>query len=233
MRNTITLRDVLGGLKMDAFTTRLFVDPLAIPLTLGMARLGFVTPNGVTLAALVLGLGAAVLFARGHAQAGALGYYLFFLFDCIDGKLARVTRQGSATGAVYDFAADRTVAAAMSLGLAAAWLRDGTMAATGLVVVYIVLFLLKDVLTLLLRNPAQADHGTPDKGFLIHSGLKMHFRPGQVLSCFAAFFLAPLTGHWQVWLPVAILCVLISLLHNVVIPLIRLKRSTPRGEPAA
>ena len=221
-KDTITLKDVLAVIKVDLWTTRFFFDPLAIPLTAWLAGRKRVTPNGITAAALMVGLIAGVLFGLGHFRLGALGYYLYFLLDCVDGKLARVTRRDSAWGAIYDFVVDRTVAAGMSFGLILSLLRHDRVLPAVLVGAYIILFLWKDALTLQLqtiRTPVKLEGGPARRGFLVVPPLKIHFRPGQILSCFAAFFIAPLTHHWTIYLPVAILCVLFSIGYNVVLPL--------------
>lgn len=221
-KDTITIKDILAVLKVDLWTTRLFFDPLAIPLTAWLAGRKRVTPNGITFAALLIGLLAGALFGLGHFRLGALGYYLYFLLDCVDGKLARATRRDSAWGAIYDFVVDRTVAAAMSFGLILSLLRHDHVTPAVLVGAYIILFLWKDALTLQLqtvRAPVKLDGGAARRGFLVFSALKIHFRPGQILSCFAAFFIAPLTHQWTICLPVAILCVLFSIGYNVVMPL--------------
>ncbi len=69
-----------------------------------------VTPNQITWAALVLGIGAAACFAQGDWQwlvAGAVVYHVSFILDCMDGKLARLTGKGSAFGAWLDYIFDR------------------------------------------------------------------------------------------------------------------------------
>ncbi|GHE76865.1 CDP-alcohol phosphatidyltransferase family protein [Streptomyces sp. AC04842] len=68
------------------------------------------TPNQITWAALVLGIGAAACFAQGDWQwlvAGAVVYHVSFILDCMDGKLARLTGKGSAFGAWLDYIFDR------------------------------------------------------------------------------------------------------------------------------
>ena len=95
--------------KRDAWWTVLLVDPVATPLVRLVARTR-VTPNQITWAALVVGLGSAVCFARGGwpwLVAGALVYHLSFVLDCMDGKLARLTGTGSVFGAWLDYVFDR------------------------------------------------------------------------------------------------------------------------------
>ncbi|MFI8090246.1 CDP-alcohol phosphatidyltransferase family protein [Streptomyces sp. NPDC086080] len=96
--------------KRDAWWTVLLVDPVATPLVRWTAKWTRVTPNQITWAALVLGLGAAACFAQGEWRwlvAGAVVYHASFILDCMDGKLARLTGQGSEFGGWLDYVFDR------------------------------------------------------------------------------------------------------------------------------
>jgi phosphatidylglycerophosphate synthase len=94
----------------DAWWTVLLVDPVAIRLVRWWAPYQWITPNRITLAAFILGVGAAGAFAQGsHGWLiiGALLYHVSFIFDCVDGKLARVRGTGSVFGLWLDFIFDR------------------------------------------------------------------------------------------------------------------------------
>ncbi|MEU0602597.1 CDP-alcohol phosphatidyltransferase family protein [Streptomyces sp. NPDC006393] len=96
--------------KRDAWWTVFLVDPVATRLLLLVARFRFITPNRVTWAALVIGLGSAGLFLKGDQQSlliGALLYHLSFILDCIDGKLARLKGNGTVFGGWLDYVFDR------------------------------------------------------------------------------------------------------------------------------
>lgn len=96
--------------KRDAWWTVLLVDPVATPLVRVTAKWTRITPNQITWGAFLLGLGSAALFALGDWRwliAGAVVYHLSFIFDCMDGKVARLTGQGSVFGAWLDFVFDR------------------------------------------------------------------------------------------------------------------------------
>ncbi|MEU8797112.1 CDP-alcohol phosphatidyltransferase family protein, partial [Spirillospora sp. NPDC048819] len=72
----------------DAWWTVLLVDPLASRLVKVTANRTKVTPNQLTVAALLLGLGAAACFATASwpwLLTGALLYHLSFTLDCMDG----------------------------------------------------------------------------------------------------------------------------------------------------
>ncbi|MEU4675720.1 CDP-alcohol phosphatidyltransferase family protein [Micromonospora sp. NPDC023737] len=94
----------------DSWWTVFLVDPLASRLVWLVARFPSVTPNRLTVAALVLGLGAAAAFAAatpGWLIVGALIFHLSFVVDCMDGKVARLNGTGSLFGAWLDYILDR------------------------------------------------------------------------------------------------------------------------------
>ncbi|MEW2347450.1 MULTISPECIES: CDP-alcohol phosphatidyltransferase family protein [unclassified Streptomyces] len=121
-RSTPPVREVrkLVQKKRDAWWTVLLVDPLATPLVRLTARYTRITPNQITWAALVLGLGSAALFALGDWQwivLGAVVYHFSFVLDCMDGKVARLTGRGSVFGAWLDYIFDRIRVAACAVAL--------------------------------------------------------------------------------------------------------------------
>ncbi|MBX4174823.1 CDP-alcohol phosphatidyltransferase family protein [Streptomyces geysiriensis] len=96
--------------KRDAWWTVFLVDPVATRTLLVFARFRFITPDRVTWAALFIGLASAGFFLKGDRQSlliGALLYHLSFIFDCIDGKLARLKGNGSVFGGWLDYVFDR------------------------------------------------------------------------------------------------------------------------------
>ncbi|MEU6992660.1 CDP-alcohol phosphatidyltransferase family protein [Streptomyces sp. NPDC046465] len=108
--------------KRDAWWTVLLVDPVATPLVRFTAMRTRLTPNQITWGAFLLGLGSAACFAFGDWKWLALGaviYHISFIFDCMDGKLARLTGQGSVFGAWLDFVFDRI--RVMVCGVALMW----------------------------------------------------------------------------------------------------------------
>ncbi|MFS2294226.1 MAG: CDP-alcohol phosphatidyltransferase family protein [Actinomadura sp.] len=113
----------------DAWWTVLLVDPLASRLVKFTANRTRITPNQLTVGALVLGLAAAACFAVASwpwLLAGALLYHLSFTLDCMDGKIARLKGNGSVFGAWLDYIFDRVRVLACAIALMA-----GQYAATG------------------------------------------------------------------------------------------------------
>ena len=111
----------------DGFFTTFFVSPYSRFIARWAARRGL-TPNQVTLASLVIGVLAAAAFAAGERWglvAGAVLLQAAFTTDCVDGQLARYTRQFSKFGAWLDSMLDRTKEYLVFAGLAIGASRAG------------------------------------------------------------------------------------------------------------
>jgi phosphatidylglycerophosphate synthase len=110
-----------GAKERDYWWTVLAVDPLALPLVRLLAARRWLSPDGATLLSLALGLPVGIAYAiggRGGLVAGAALFYLSFLFDCVDGKLARAVGSTSARGRALDELADGARRASAAIGLA-------------------------------------------------------------------------------------------------------------------
>ncbi|GAA1857385.1 CDP-alcohol phosphatidyltransferase family protein [Actinomadura bangladeshensis] len=106
----------------DAWWTVLLVDPLASRLVRFTANRTRVTPNQLTVGALILGLAAGACFTVASwpwLLAGALLYHLSFTLDCMDGKIARLKGTGSVFGAWLDYIFDRVRVLACAIALMA------------------------------------------------------------------------------------------------------------------
>ena len=108
----------------DGFFTTFFVSTWSRYVARWAARAGL-SPNQVTVIALLIGIAAAVAFATGERAgyiAGGILVYLSFVADCVDGQLARYTRRFSKFGAWLDSVFDRTkeYVAFAGLGIGAA-----------------------------------------------------------------------------------------------------------------
>ena len=104
----------------DAWWTVLLVDPVAAPIVAFIANYTPITPNAITVASLVLGLGAAWAFwlhTWTWLVVGAVLYHLSFTLDCMDGKVARLKGNGSAIGGLLDYIFDRIRVLVVTLGL--------------------------------------------------------------------------------------------------------------------
>jgi phosphatidylglycerophosphate synthase len=111
----------------DGFFTTFFVSPYSRYLARWAARRGF-TPNQITVTSMVLGILAALAFALGSRAglvAGAVLLQIAFTTDCVDGQLARYTRQFSNLGAWLDSIFDRGKEYLVYAGLAIGATRMG------------------------------------------------------------------------------------------------------------
>ncbi|WP_285773407.1 CDP-alcohol phosphatidyltransferase family protein [Microtetraspora sp. NBRC 13810] len=119
---TYSLADVRAVCKSrDAWWTVLLVDPMACRLVRFLASRTSVTPNQVTAVAFMFGVCAAACFSIGEWRFMALGavfFHLGFVADCIDGKLARLKRNGTVFGLWLDFALDQVRLVMCSFALA-------------------------------------------------------------------------------------------------------------------
>src|SRR6187549_2047332 len=74
----------------DAWWTVWLVDPLASRLVWLVAPYRWITPNRLTFAAFLFGVGAAACYWQqtwGWLIAGAVLFHLSFVIDCMDGKI--------------------------------------------------------------------------------------------------------------------------------------------------
>lgn len=109
-RGRYSLADVRGSVhSIDSWWTRYFIDPVAVRLTWVFANFTRVSPNTITLMTLPLIFVSAFFFLRGTRAdmiIGAIVYEFNFALDCVDGKLARLTKQTSKLGAFSDLYLD-------------------------------------------------------------------------------------------------------------------------------
>jgi hypothetical protein len=104
----------------DGFFTTFFVSTYSRFIARWAARRGL-TPNQVTLISIALGLLAAAGFATGERWgmiAGGVLIYFAFVFDCVDGQVARYARRFGVLGAWLDATFDRFKEYAVFAGLA-------------------------------------------------------------------------------------------------------------------
>lgn len=90
-----------------------------------------ITPNQLSMAALIMGIVSAFFFAAGTAEANfmaAIFYAFYYLFDLSDGQVARLKKNGTRVGRIIDGIADYVthfaiyIALGISYGTAPGWL---------------------------------------------------------------------------------------------------------------
>lgn len=105
---------------VDSWWTVLVIDPIATRLTPLLARISWLTPNVVTLVAFAIGTAGVGMFAAGMLRLGAIVFQVHFLFDCLDGKIARLRRLSSERGAYLDGLCDTACSGGAYLAVALA-----------------------------------------------------------------------------------------------------------------
>ena len=107
----------------DGFYSTFVVRRLSRHLTYLALRLGL-RPNEVTVISMALGIGAALLFARGDwgtTVIAALLLQVSLMVDCVDGEVARYTGRFTPVGAWLDGVGDRVKEYSVYAGLAAGY----------------------------------------------------------------------------------------------------------------
>jgi CDP-diacylglycerol--glycerol-3-phosphate 3-phosphatidyltransferase len=123
----------------DSFTdwareqTKVILDPIVHVL----GRLG-IHPNTITIVGFLLQVGVGVLFSQGYLVLGGWSLIVVGPVDALDGMLARAFGQKSLFGAFLDSTLDRLSDAALILGLATHYLRQGSYLEVALLVISLV-----------------------------------------------------------------------------------------------
>ncbi|MCW2877018.1 MAG: hypothetical protein JWQ95_1118 [Sphaerisporangium sp.] len=112
--------------RRDSWWTVFMVDPVACRVALFVANRTEITPNALTRFSLVLGMASAVCFAANRLVLGAVLFYVSFMIDCVDGKIARLKGTGTPFGLWLDYVGDRIRVVCCAFGIA-----YGQYAATG------------------------------------------------------------------------------------------------------
>lgn len=105
--------------EIEEFFDLFFYRPLAFLLVKIVYRTN-ITPNQLTIIAILFGLASGCVYATGLPNAliyGAILFMFFNVFDCSDGMLARLKNNGSSIGRIIDGIADYLSTAAVFIGL--------------------------------------------------------------------------------------------------------------------
>jgi phosphatidylglycerophosphate synthase len=184
-----------GSKKRDYWFTVLLTDPVALPIVRGLARKRWLSPDGVTVIALLLGLSVGVFYSTGERWgliAGAIAFYLAFVFDCVDGKLARALEVTSPRGEALDHLADGGRRASAALGLCIYLWRVEGDATIFFAVVYIVTSYFFLEISGAERGESSSRLGGKLSGWLAQRRLLPN--PGMPDVQAVTFILGPLTG---------------------------------------
>ena len=158
-----SLQTLKGGL--DGIVDRYVNRKLSGVFTRLFLKMGL-PPNAITIISMVIGLGAAGLFAVGSYGLGIIGALLFQLsviIDCCDGEVARLTFAESRFGQELDIWADNVVHMAIFSGIACGAYLHGPWQGTALPLVLGVLTVMANGLSLWLVNRARYLRSRPRK----------------------------------------------------------------------
>jgi hypothetical protein len=113
-----------------------FYRPIAFLLVKSIYKTK-ITPDNLTIGAIILGLTGGFFYAFGLHQSsviGAIFYILFVIFDCSDGQLARLKNNGTKIGRLLDGIADYIVVVAIYIGFAIGYAEKGGQPYTMLII---------------------------------------------------------------------------------------------------
>jgi phosphatidylglycerophosphate synthase len=202
-----------GAKKLDYWFTVLATDPVALPLVRFFARTKLLTPDQVTIVALLLGLAVGPLFATGARWglvAGGVVFYLAFLFDCVDGKLARALEVTSARGEALDHLADGGRRASASLGIALyLWVTEGDGVVLVAVVYIVAAYFFLEISGAAKGNPRSGLGGGLSRTLARHRLLRNPGMPDVQAVCFV---IGPILGLVVPALYLGIAMVLVAIL---------------------
>jgi phosphatidylglycerophosphate synthase len=183
-----------GAKKRDYFFTVVFVDPIALPMARGLARMG-TSPDAISWLSLLVAIPIGLAFGTGERWGlflGAALWYLSFLLDCVDGKVARLTERTSERGRLLDTFGDGARRASSVLGVVAyLWKTEGENQAFFAVIFGILAFYVIELSGGEMSGPGQEPHGAWARRLARYRLLPT---PGMTDVSALAFVVGPLTG---------------------------------------
>ncbi len=96
----------------------LFLKIITIPLTYLIVNFTKITPNIISVLSLIFGILSAYFYFSGNVLLGGIIYFISYIFDAIDGKVARIIKTGKPYGEWMDIAIDRLNLTLISTGIA-------------------------------------------------------------------------------------------------------------------
>jgi phosphatidylserine synthase len=78
-----------------------------LPLVYVMVNFTKITPNIISGLSIIFGVYSAYNYATGEVLLGGIMYFISYIFDATDGKVARITKSGKPYGAWLDICIDR------------------------------------------------------------------------------------------------------------------------------
>jgi len=160
----------------DYIVTLFITNEVSLLLTWSLVKTQ-VSPNQVTAASILSGLGCAICFSFGYFFWGAVFLFISHVLDCTDGNLARAKSQFSPLGKWLDMAGDRISQAMIFAAVGIYFIRTGAsqywvLVALGDALLLSIYYYMVDIaLTLGLAKPLQNIGGMKFKGVNVKWGL--------------------------------------------------------------
>ena len=212
----VTAAPTSGAKKRDYFFTVVFVDPLALPLTRGLARLGM-SPDTVSWLSLLYALPIGFAFGTGERWGlfvGAALWYVSFLLDCVDGKLARLTGRTSERGRLLDSFGDGARRSSAVLGIVVyLWKTEGSTDAFVAMLFGILAFYVIELSGGEMSGPSGDPQGALARRLARYRLLP---NPGMTDVSAIAFVVGPLTGLVYPCVLIALVLTIGAVLKNLV-----------------
>lgn len=215
------------GRPIHSIYCKTVLDPLARLLSIPLINFTHVKPYQVTVVSLVLAMVSAFLFLKEQILFAALLFQASVILDFVDGYIARIKRNGSLAGILFDGYSDifRVV-----LNISAiAWINIETPSIIILLLVFSSLHFAESFLDFefifaekFLKNNPPLQLSSMEKRvlklktFLEKKGLKtilLHYQE----RLFIVLFLAPITGHYMLFLILAIGVTLFSIHFKLIL----------------
>ncbi len=108
----------------DYIITLFITNEVSLFLTWILAKT-HVTPNQVTIASILCGIGCALCYAFGNFFTGSLLLFISHVLDCTDGNLARIKEMFSPLGKWLDMFGDRFAEAIVFIGVSIYFFKTG------------------------------------------------------------------------------------------------------------
>lgn len=109
--------------KNSFFTDIIVLDHFIVPLTHGISKISFISPNQITVVSGTLGVIAATCYFNNRIWLGVAIMFVSMILDGVDGHLARKTGKTSPIGAKLDLFADslKKVTSLFALAYISSW----------------------------------------------------------------------------------------------------------------
>ncbi|MGH2752251.1 MAG: CDP-alcohol phosphatidyltransferase family protein [Actinomycetota bacterium] len=205
-----------GAKQRDYWFTVLLTDPVALPMVRTLAKRRWLSPDGVTVVALLLGLSVGGFFAtttRWGLIVGGIVFYFAFVFDCVDGKLARALQVTSARGEALDHLADGGRRASAVLGLSVyLWRTEGDAT-----IFFAIVYMVASYYFLEISGAERGEAGGGIRGRLAQRLAQRRLlpNPGMPDVQAIAFIFGPVTGFVTAGLAVGIAMVTVAIALTV------------------